>query len=89
MMSAPIQVALACGRIVIETDQRAAMRALDLPTLILHGDADASIPLPFGRQSAQLVPGCTYIEYAGAPHGMFFTHRERIHRDVMHFVGAP
>jgi pimeloyl-ACP methyl ester carboxylesterase len=73
------------------TDLRAEMRALTLPTLIVHGDHDQQAPIDIcGRQSARLVPGSTLAEYANAAHGLFVTHADRLARDLVAFVnGRP
>jgi len=50
------------------------MPAITVPTLVVHGDADVSLPLELcGARSAQLVPGGRLEVYEGAPHGLFLT----------------
>jgi non-heme chloroperoxidase len=73
------------------TDLRADMRALTLPTLIVHGDHDLQAPIDIcGRQAARLVPGSTLVEYANAAHGLFLTHADRLARDLVAFInGRP
>ena len=73
------------------TDLRADMRALTLPTLIVHGDHDLQAPIDIcGRQAAQLVAGSTLVEYSNAAHGLFVTHADRLARDLVAFVnGRP
>jgi pimeloyl-ACP methyl ester carboxylesterase len=68
-------------------DQRAELAALDLPLLVIHGDRDASEPVQQGRALAALVQGTRYLEYAGAPHGLYHTHFERIVADIEAFIG--
>jgi non-heme chloroperoxidase len=82
MVVTPIQVALQCGLVVARTDLRKELTEISVPTLVIHGDADASFPATFGRATARLVPGAVYLEYEGAPHGLFLTHREAFHADV-------
>jgi non-heme chloroperoxidase len=82
MLATPIQVTLPCGLVVAKTDLRAELAEISVPTLVIHGDADASFPPAFGRATAKLVPGARYIEYEGAPHGLFLTHRDAFHADV-------
>jgi non-heme chloroperoxidase len=86
MVVTPIQVALQCGLVVARTDLRKELAEISVPTLVIHGDADASIPATFGRATARLVPGARYLEYEGAPHGLFLTHREAFHADVCAWV---
>lgn len=86
-MSVP--VSLECSRTMIEEDFRAEMRRLDVPTLLIHGDRDRSAPIDLtGRPSAALIPGCRFIVYEGAPHGLMFTHMDRLHADMMAFMRA-
>lgn len=83
-----LQVQLLCGAIQVEADLRPALARMDVPTLVIHGDADASIPVAFGRATAKLIPASRYIEYAGAPHGLFLTHRERLHADLCNWIAS-
>ena len=73
-------------RIMTETDFRAEMRAITVPTLIVHGTSDRSVPVQFGRLAAQLVPRCRFEEYEGAPHGLPITHMDQLNRDLLAFV---
>jgi non-heme chloroperoxidase len=69
-----------------ETDFRAEMRNITVPTMIVHGTADRSVPVQFGRLAATLVRGCRFEEYEGAPHGLPITHMERLNRDLLAFI---
>lgn len=81
------RAALDMFRASFETDFRADLRALDLPVLIVHGDVDQQVPVQIsGRKSAALIPGSRLAVYEGAPHGLMFTHRERLNRDLLAFV---
>ena len=46
------------------------LRALDLPTLVLHGSADTLLPPEHGRQIAACIPGAEYHEIEGWGHDM-------------------
>jgi non-heme chloroperoxidase len=73
--------------VVVETDYRAELAKIQLPTLIVQGDKDLSAPLDLtGRKTAQLIPRSRLIVYEGAPHGLMFTHRERLNSDLLAFV---
>ncbi|MFH8610694.1 alpha/beta fold hydrolase [Streptomyces sp. NPDC018029] len=77
-------VRTACG-----TDVREEAGAIRVPTLILHGDADASAPVALcGQRLAKLVPDNVYKEYAFAGHGIFITHADAVNRDLLEFIGA-
>ncbi|MGW4246214.1 alpha/beta fold hydrolase [Nocardia sp. NPDC004722] len=82
-----LQAILECNRAVVETDFRAEMRDIDVPTLIIHGDADASITLEFGgRRQADLIPGSELVVYENAPHGIYLTHGPRLTADLLAFT---
>jgi len=70
-------------------DQRAELRAIDVPLLVIHGNRDVSEPVQQGRAIATLVPHSRYIEYAGGPHGLYHTHFERLVEDIHAFIRAP
>ncbi len=68
-------------------DLRGELRRLDLPVLVLQGDADATAPLDLtGRPTVALVPGARLAVYPGAPHGLFLSHPARLNADLIAFV---
>ena len=70
-----------------ETDFRPDLARLNVPTLIVHGDLDTSAPLELtARRTHQLVAGSTLKIYAGAAHGLPFTHMEQLNADLVAFV---
>lgn len=96
VLQAPLPIALACSRALAAEDFRADMRRVDIPTLFIHGDRDHSAPLELTAQpSAALVPKSRLRIYPGAPHGLMYTHMDRLHADIFDFlretevVGAP
>nr|WP_193615371.1 alpha/beta hydrolase [Desertimonas flava] len=79
--------ALECIKAFSETDFRDDLRAIDVPTLIIHGDDDQVVPFEVGgKASAGIIAGATLIVYEGAPHGITDTHKERLGRDLLDFV---
>jgi pimeloyl-ACP methyl ester carboxylesterase len=89
MLSVPLPVALACRKTTAFADLRAAAARIDRPTLILHGDKDASAPLPLtGAKTAKLIKGSKLIVYEGAPHPLPLTHSERLMADMLAFMSA-
>jgi non-heme chloroperoxidase len=87
LLQISVPAALACSRSMVEEDFRAEMRRIDIPTLLIHGDRDRSAPLALtGKPSAELIPGCRFLVYDGAPHGLMFTHMDRLHADILRFV---
>ena len=77
---------LACLRAFGQNDFRAELGAFTMPTLVIHGDADGSQPVTVARDLAKAIPGAQYLEYAGAPHGLFLTERTRLAADLVRFV---
>ena len=87
LLQVSIPVALACSRAMVEEDFRAEMRRVEVPTLLIHGDRDRSAPIDLtGMPSAALIPNCRSHIYEGAPHGLMFTHMERLHGDMLAFM---
>ena len=79
-----LKALLDCNRAFVETDFRAELPKIDVPTLVIHGDQDASTPLDLtGRRTAKLIPGAEFKVYEGAPHGLMFTHMDRFNRDLI------
>jgi pimeloyl-ACP methyl ester carboxylesterase len=72
---------------MVEADFRAEMRRIDVPTLIVHGDRDRSMPVELtAKPSADLIPGSRLLVYPGAPHGLMFTHMDDLHAGLVGFM---
>ncbi|MDZ4840533.1 MAG: alpha/beta hydrolase [Hyphomicrobium aestuarii] len=86
MLASPIAT-IACIETFSSTDFRRQSQKFDVPTLIIHGDADATVPIePTGKAAAALIPGATFKVYSGAPHGLHYTHRAKLNADIAAFV---
>ena len=86
-LQASPKATLDCVRAFSETDFRRDMAAFTIPTLIIHGDGDATVPIDTaGRAAARLVPGAHLLEYPGAPHALFYTQRDRLNADLLAFI---
>lgn len=69
------------------TDFRTDVATINVSTLIIHGDSDKTVPIdPSARQSVRLIPNAKLIEYEGAPHGLFYTEKERLNKDLVEFI---
>ena len=80
---------LACIKAFSETDFTEDLQKFDVPTLILHGDDDQIVPIGASAlRTAQRIPNATLQVYAGAPHGLADTHKERINADLLAFLKA-
>ncbi|MFC7384001.1 alpha/beta fold hydrolase [Sphaerisporangium rhizosphaerae] len=74
-------------RASFRADHRAALRAITVPALVVHGAADQSARVEVtGRRTAALVPGCAYKEYPTGGHGIFVTHKDRLNADLLDFI---
>jgi non-heme chloroperoxidase len=83
----PIMVATAINETATETDFRQDVERITVPTLIVHGDRDASCPLELtGKRTAKLVKHARLEVYEGAPHGLMLTHMDRLHADIESFI---
>jgi len=72
---------------VTETDFRAELPRVTVPTLILHGTQDRSCPVGMtGAPTAKLIPGARLEVVEGAPHGLIFTHAERVNAELLGFL---
>ena len=86
MVSSPIAT-LECAKSFSTTDFRNDVLKINVPTLIIHGDADQIVPIaPTGNRSANLIPGAKYVIYEGEPHGLWFTSKERLNQDLIDFI---
>lgn len=78
-----------CVRAFSETDFRADMAAFTIPTLIIHGSKDETVPPEIsGREAAKLVPSAKYVEYDGEPHALTFTAKDRLNDDLKAFIAG-
>jgi non-heme chloroperoxidase len=78
-----------CYRATTETDFRAELAHISIPTLIIHGDADRSAPIDStARRTAALVAGSKLKIYPGAPHMLMLTEIDRLNRDLFEFTNA-
>jgi len=76
-----------CIKAFSETDQTEDLKKFDVPTLVLHGDADQIVPFEdAGKLSAKLVKGAKLHVVSGAPHGMCTTHKELINEALLEFL---
>ncbi|WP_369053020.1 alpha/beta fold hydrolase [Kineococcus terrestris] len=69
------------------TDFRADVAAVTVPTLVVHGDADAVVPFEVsGKRSHEAIPGSRLVVVEGAPHGLNATHAEEFNTALLDFL---
>lgn len=70
-----------------ETDFTEDLKAIDVPTLVMHGDDDQIVPIDnSAKLSVKLLKNGTLKVYPGYPHGMCTTHADVINADLLQFV---
>lgn len=70
-----------------ETDFTEDLKAIDVSTLIMHGDDDQIVPIEGAAiLSDQLLSNSSLKVYSGYPHGMCTTHADVINRDLTDFI---
>ncbi len=69
-------------------DFRADVARIDVPTLILHGDADQILPIDnTARRLPDLIAGSRLIELKDGPHGVLWTHADEVNQHLIDFIG--
>ena len=72
-----------------ETDQTEDLKAITVPTLVLHGEDDQIVPIDdSARLSSKLLKKGTLKTYPGFPHGMLTVNADIINPDLLAFVKA-
>ncbi|AMB46816.1 alpha/beta hydrolase [Methylobacterium sp. AMS5] len=70
-----------------ETDQTEDLRAISVPTLVLHGEDDQIVPIvAAARKSITLLRNGTLKTYPGLPHGMLTVNAEQLNADILAFI---
>lgn len=81
--------ALACMDSFSTTDFREDLKRLTVPTLVIHGDADAIVPIEgSGLRTHLAVPHSQLVTVAGAPHGLNVSHAKQFNDALLSFLRA-
>jgi non-heme chloroperoxidase len=76
-----------CIKAFSETDFTDDLKKFDIPTLILHGDDDQIVPIGASAlNSSKLVKNAILKIYTGAPHGLAYTHKDQLNKDLLAFL---
>ena len=68
------------------TDFRKDLKSINVPTLIIQGDADRILPIDAtGRRMKEVIKGSRYVEIKDGPHGIIWTHSEEVNRELLAF----
>jgi len=86
--SASATAAVACIE-TWETDFRADLAKLDVPMLVIQGDADRILPFDkTGKRLPGLIKDMKLVVIEGGPHAISWTHAEEVNEALVEFVGA-
>ena len=70
------------------TDFRKDLPEIDVPTLVVHGDADRILPIAAtGQRTHEMVKGSQLVVIKDGPHGLTWTHGEEVNRELLGFLG--
>jgi len=70
-----------------ETDQTDDLKAMTVPTLVLHGDDDQVVPYKNAALlQAELLPDATLKIYEGLSHGMLTVNADTLNADILAFI---
>ena len=69
-------------------DFRNDLTRIDVPTLVIHGDADRIVPIKAsGEKTAKLVKGARLVAIKDGPHAVSWTHADEVNTQLVNFLG--
>jgi non-heme chloroperoxidase len=69
-------------------DFRKDLARIDIPTLVIHGDADRIVPLAAsGQRTAKLIKRARLVAIKDGPHAVSWTHAEEVNNELVNFLG--
>lgn len=81
--------ALACMASFSTADFRADLKKLTVPTLVIHGEADAIVPLEgSGQRTHHAVAHSSLVVVRGAPHGLNVSHAPAFNDALLTFLAV-
>ena len=71
-------------------DFRQDLTRIDVPTLVMHGDADRILPIgASGLRTAKLIAGARLLVVKDGPHCITWTHADEVNRELVNFLARP
>jgi non-heme chloroperoxidase len=68
-------------------DFRMNLTRVEVPTLVIHGDADRIVPFPAaGQKTAKLVKGAKLVVVKDGPHCITWTHSDEVNTELLNFL---
>jgi len=84
---ASAKATLDCVKSFSYTDFRDDLKAFDVPTLVIHGDADQIVPIEAsGERSHDMIADSRLHVIEGGPHGINVTHSEEFNKALIAFL---
>ncbi len=76
-----------CAKSFSSTDFRDDVPKINVPTLIIHGDKDKTVPIKAtAEQAVENIKGAVLKVYEGSPHGLWFTEKDKLNQDLIDFI---
>jgi non-heme chloroperoxidase len=83
----PLPILTQTSDAFVRADFRSELAELTLPTLVIHGTADASMPIDLtARKTASLIPDCQFVTIDGAGHGLYLSESPRYNAALLEFI---
>lgn len=71
-------------------DFRNDVAKIDVPTLVIHGEADRIVPFSAGgKRTAQLIHGAELVVIKDGPHNVAWTHTDEVNNALVKFLAKP
>lgn len=78
-----------CAKSFSNADFRQEVLSIKVPTLIIHGNADKIVPIEISSErTAELIVDNKFIIYDNAPHGLFYTDKDKLNDDLLEFLNS-
>lgn len=88
-MQAGLHPTLEAAKAFATTDFRPDLPAFTMPTLVIHGTEDKTVPIDAtAREVAKMVPHAQLIEYTGEAHGIFASRTPQLIDDLLGFLAG-
>jgi non-heme chloroperoxidase len=69
------------------TDFRKDLQKINVPTLVIHGDADRILPIAAtGIHTNKAVKGSRLVVVKDGPHGITWTHADKVNAELVDFL---
>jgi non-heme chloroperoxidase len=71
-------------------DFRKDVARINVPTLVLHGEADRIVPISAaGQRTAKLIKGARLVAIKDGPHAIGWTHADEVNAELVSFLATP